>query len=198
MAFLPLVGRSSCLHAGRHTLCAPSSRGVSFPLFLLLGPFLSPAEWPAHLRLPCGRTPIATGQIFWRAAPIEHYFRFFLLSLLLVRPLACCLLPALLSSRFLRCLLPVGCSFLPAFATQVIEVWEWVVKHRTFDPFLRTFPVDFVPSWFSMHVYLRSLGAGLCNCIPVSPLLLRRYSFVGEDNRPLDQSTSERSKLSKQ
>ena len=147
MAFLLLiVGRSSCLHAGRHTLCTPSSRGVSFPLFLLLGHLLSPAEWPAHLRLPCGRTPIATGQTFWRTAPIEHSSRFFLLSLLLVRPLACCLLPALLSFSFLRCLLPVGCRFSTSFRLASLEVWEWDAKQPIFDPFLRIFRLDFVPS----------------------------------------------------
>ena len=39
----------------------------------------------------------------------------YLLFLLLVRLLACCLLPALLSFSFLRCLLPVGCRFLTDF-----------------------------------------------------------------------------------
>ena len=33
-----------------------------------------------------------------------------------------------------------------AFALQVIEVWERVVKHSIFDPFLRIFWMDFVPS----------------------------------------------------
>ena len=37
-------------------------------------------------------------------------------------------------------------DFLPAIALQVIEVWEWVVKHRIFDPFLLIFRMDFVPS----------------------------------------------------
>ena len=32
------------------------------------------------------------------------------------------------------------------FAWQVTEVWEWVVKRRIFDPFLRSFWMDFVPS----------------------------------------------------
>ena len=38
-----------------------------------------------------------------------------MLFLVLVRLLACCRLPELLSFSFLRCLLPAGCSFLTGF-----------------------------------------------------------------------------------
>ena len=47
-------------------------------------------------------------------------------------------------------LLPsVGCRNLlvySAFALQVIEAWEWVLKRRIFDSFIRIFSMDFVPS----------------------------------------------------
>ena len=42
---------------------------VYFHRFFVLEPFLSHAELPAHHSVSCGRTPIATGQVYWRTAP---------------------------------------------------------------------------------------------------------------------------------
>ena len=93
---------------------------IPFSFFVLLGPFLRHPGLTAYLPLSCGRTPTATGQAFWRTAPylvLRSIISGSLLSQLLVRPLARCPLPALLSfsNSCLRGLLPVGCRFLTGF-----------------------------------------------------------------------------------
>ena len=94
------------------TRCASSTRAIPASSFFLLGDlFLAVhAELPAYLPLSC--SPLGR---YIRARHSVSIISGFLRSLRLVRPLACCLLPALLPFSFLRCLPPVGCRFLTRF-----------------------------------------------------------------------------------
>ena len=155
-------------------------------IVFLLGPFLTHAELPAYLYY-----------ILTHGAAFEHLSGYLLL-LLLVRLLACCLLSALLSFSFFRWLLPVGCRFLTGFC---------LVSYRGVGvgceaPHLRSISPNFPDGFWALLSFYASastgLQGGLVSWYHLSPLLLRRrYYSRKRNNRPLAQSPSERSILSK-
>ena len=114
-----------------------------------------------------------------------------------VRLLACCLLPALLPFSFLRCLLPVGCRFLPGFC---------LASYRGAGveceaPHLRSISPNFPDGFCALLIFYvcasTGLHGGLVSWYLLSLLLMmRRYSSRKRNNRPLAQSPSERSILS--
>ena len=119
--------------------------------------------------------------VFWRMAHPLSTFLVICFFLLLVRLLACCLLPALLSFSFLRCLLPVGCGFLTGFCLasyRGVGVGCEAPHLRSVSPkFLDGFCALLI-SYASASIYGPS--GGLVSCYPLSPLLLRRrYSLRG-------------------
>ena len=156
-----------------------------FPCFFLLGSFLCHAELPACLYY-----------ILTHDTPFQHLSGYSLL-LLLVRLLACCLLPALLSFSFLQRLLPVGCRVLTGFCLASYRG----VGVGCEAPLLRSISPIFSDGFCAPQIFYSSastgLQGGLVSWYPLSPLLLRRrYSSRKRNNRPLDQSPSERSILS--
>ena len=133
-----------------------------------------------YLSLSCGKTPVAIGQIFWRTThPFSTFLSGSLISLLLVRPLACRLLPALVSFSFLRCMLPVGRCFLTGFRLASYRGVEVGCE----SPHLRSISPNFPDGFCILLLFYASttLQGGLVSWYPLSPLQLRRRGSFEEE-----------------
>ena len=65
----------------------------------------------------------------------------------------------------------------PPLCKLYVEVWEWVVERRIFDPFSHNFLVKFCTLLIDMRLHIQPFKVGLCHGIhgiPVSPILSRR------------------------
>ena len=165
---------------------------ICFRCFFLLGHFLSHAELPTYLSLlPCGKTPIAIGQIFWRTA---HPFSTFLIICFCYFWFVFWLVA--FCQRYYRLVFFDVCFLLAGFC---LASYRGVgVGCET--PHLRSISPNFPYVFCALLIFYASastgLQGGLVSWYPLPPLLLRRYSSRKTNNRPLAQSPPEPSILS--